>query len=145
MENKIWENYENNTNTAEATHAQANRKEKQLKLIKAIMRGERLDERLFKVAEVHNRFSVPYTRRDKSKIKQKSITISRKKKTVMSEIISQEKPRTKRKLTTTIDDNIEIEERKMQLAEKQTANRRALAEVVKLELENIKLRKELEN
>ncbi|CAB4494747.1 unnamed protein product [Rhizophagus irregularis] len=89
----------------------------------------------------------------------------------MSEITNQEKPRIKRK--STIDDNvvrrkknkiddgdqensfeidrqhtilqIEIEERKMQLAERQTANRRALAEVEKLELENIKLRKELEN
>ncbi|CAB4418158.1 unnamed protein product [Rhizophagus irregularis] len=146
------------------------------------MRGRRLDERLFKVAEVHNRFGVPYTRRDKSEIKRKSITISRKstrkekeakketKKTVMSEITSQEKPITKRKSTiddnvrrkkNKIDDNdqensfeidkqhtilqIEIEERKMQLAERQTANRRALAEVEKLELENIKLRKELEN
>ncbi|CAB4408423.1 unnamed protein product [Rhizophagus irregularis] len=182
MENEIWENYGNNTNTAEAAHAQANREGKQLKLITAIMRGRRLDERLFKVAEVHNRFGVPYTRRDKSEIKRKSITISRKstrkekeakketKKTVMSEITSQEKPITKRK--STIDDNvrrkknkiddddqensfeidkqhtilqIEIEERKMQLAERQTANRRALAEVEKLELENIKLRKELEN
>ncbi|PKK35866.1 hypothetical protein RhiirC2_805582 [Rhizophagus irregularis] len=63
----------------------------------------------------------------------------------MSEITNQEKPRTKRKSTITIDDNIEIEERKMQLAERKTANRRALAEVEKLELENIKLRKELEN
>ena len=40
---------------------------------------------------------------------------------------------------------IEIEERKMQLVERQTANRKALAEAEKLELENIKLRKELEN
>jgi hypothetical protein len=91
----------------------------------------------------------------------------------MSEITNQEKSRTKRKSTITIDDNvrtkknkidgddqehnsfeidrqhtilqIEIEERKMQLAERQTANHRALAEVEKLELENIKLRKELEN
>ncbi|CAB4374053.1 unnamed protein product [Rhizophagus irregularis] len=88
----------------------------------------------------------------------------------MSEITNQEKPRIKRK--STIDDNvrrkknkidngdqensfeidrqhtilqIEIEERKMQLAERQTANHRALAEIEKLELENIKLRKELEN
>jgi len=38
---------------------------------------------------------------------------------------------------------LEIEERKMKLAERQTADRRAKAEVEKLELENIKLRKEL--
>ena len=38
---------------------------------------------------------------------------------------------------------IEIEEHKMQLVERQTADRRAQAEIQKLELENIKLRKEL--
>jgi len=38
---------------------------------------------------------------------------------------------------------LEIEERKMKLAERQTADRRAKAEIEKLELENIKLRKEL--
>ena len=39
--------------------------------------------------------------------------------------------------------NIEIEERKMQLIERQTANRKLQAEVEKLELENARLRKEL--
>jgi hypothetical protein len=39
---------------------------------------------------------------------------------------------------------IEMEERKMQLVERQTSNRRAQAEVEKLELENMKLRQELE-
>ncbi|CAB5358792.1 unnamed protein product [Rhizophagus irregularis] len=66
------------------------------------MRGRRLDERLFKVAEVHNRFGVPYTRRDKSTQKEKEA----KKETIMSEITNQEKPRTKRKSTITIDDNV---------------------------------------
>ncbi|CAB4374052.1 unnamed protein product [Rhizophagus irregularis] len=133
------------------------------------MRGRWLDEKLFKVAKVHNRFGVPYTKRDKSTRKEKEAK-KEIKKTVMSEITNQEKPRIKRK--STIDDNvrrkknkidngdqensfeidrqhtilqIEIEERKMQLAERQTANHRALAEIEKLELENIKLRKELEN
>jgi hypothetical protein len=32
----------------------------------------------------------------------------------------------------------------MQLAERQTANRKALAEIEKLELENLRLRKELD-
>ena len=40
---------------------------------------------------------------------------------------------------------IDIEERKMKLAERQLAYHRAQAEIEKLELENIKLRKELEN
>ena len=38
MENEIWDSHGNNTNVAEAAHAQANREEKQLKLITAIMR-----------------------------------------------------------------------------------------------------------
>ena len=91
----------------------------------------------------------------------------------MCEITNQEKPKAKRKSTASdnnlrakknrADSNdkqdeqefeierqhailqIEIEERKMQLVERQTANRKALAEAEKLELENIKLRKELEN
>jgi hypothetical protein len=38
MKNEIWERHPNNTNMAEAAHAQANREGKQLKLITAIMR-----------------------------------------------------------------------------------------------------------
>ena len=38
MENEIWERHANNTNIAEAAHAQANREGKQLKLLTAIMR-----------------------------------------------------------------------------------------------------------
>ncbi len=39
--------------------------------------------------------------------------------------------------------NIEIEERKMQLIERRTADRKLQAEIEKLELENAKLRKQL--
>lgn len=38
--------------------------------------------------------------------------------------------------------SIEIEERKMQLIERQTADRKLKAEIEKLELENARLRKE---
>ncbi|CAG8573445.1 7428_t:CDS:2 [Funneliformis caledonium] len=62
----------------EAAHAQANREGKQLKLITAILRGKKLDERLFKIKEIHNKSGVPYTRRDKSEIKRKAIAIIRK-------------------------------------------------------------------
>ncbi|PKK60021.1 hypothetical protein RhiirC2_793959 [Rhizophagus irregularis] len=129
---------------------------------------QRLFSRLFEVIENLSGIAVKFYHIDstrKEKEAKKEI-----KKTVMSEITNQEKPRIKRK--STIDDNvrrkknkidngdqensfeidrqhtilqIEIEERKMQLAERQTANHRALAEIEKLELENIKLRKELEN
>ncbi|GBC40395.2 hypothetical protein GLOIN_2v1770820 [Rhizophagus irregularis DAOM 181602=DAOM 197198] len=56
-ENEIWECHANNTNIAEAAHAQANREGKQLKLLTAIMRGRCLDERIFKIAETHDRKS----------------------------------------------------------------------------------------
>jgi hypothetical protein len=38
MENEVWERHGNNTNAAEAAHAQANREGKQLKLLTAILR-----------------------------------------------------------------------------------------------------------
>ena len=38
MKNEVWECYGNDTNIAEAAHAQANQEGKQLKLITAIMR-----------------------------------------------------------------------------------------------------------
>ncbi|PKY63056.1 hypothetical protein RhiirA4_490827, partial [Rhizophagus irregularis] len=78
MENEIWDHHGNNTNIAEAAHAQANREGKQLKLLTAIMRGRRLDERLFKIAEINDKFGVPYTRRNKSEIKRKAKAMSRK-------------------------------------------------------------------
>ncbi|PKK65591.1 hypothetical protein RhiirC2_715454 [Rhizophagus irregularis] len=43
-ENEIWECHANNTNIAEAAHAQANRGGKQLKLLTAIMRGGKQKE-----------------------------------------------------------------------------------------------------
>ena len=38
MDSEIWAKSSNNTNAAEAAHAQANREGKQLKLLTAIMR-----------------------------------------------------------------------------------------------------------
>ncbi|CAB5357448.1 unnamed protein product [Rhizophagus irregularis] len=170
------------------------------------MKGRRLDERLFKIAEINDKFGVPYTRRNKSEIKRKAKAMSRKdtnankksqkdtseeSKIPMQDITNREQPkRGKRKNTTSennlkskkikidIDDSndeqettsennsktkqtnktkididssneeqeiikLEIEERKMKLAERRTADRKAQAEIEKLELENLKLRKEL--
>ncbi|CAB4481501.1 hypothetical protein RhiirA1_462637 [Rhizophagus irregularis] len=101
-ENEIWECHANNTNIAEAAHAQANREGKQLKLLTAIMRC--LDERIYKIAETHDRYGVPYNRRDKSEIKrqtramrrksgkQKEILKESKKKVPIQDINNQEKP-----------------------------------------------------
>ncbi|UZO11878.1 uncharacterized protein OCT59_003431 [Rhizophagus irregularis] len=181
MENEIWDHHGNNTNVAEAAHAQANREGKQLKLITAIMRGRRLDERVFKTAEINDKFGIPYTRRDKSEIKRKAKAMTRKdtnkrsqketsnkelkKKVPLQDVTNREKleKNGKRKASTSentskakrsrIDINesdsereiskLEIEERKMKLAERRTADRKAQAEIEKLELENLKLRKEL--
>ncbi|PKY58265.1 hypothetical protein RhiirA4_480030 [Rhizophagus irregularis] len=72
MENEIWERHANNTNTAEAAHAQANREGKQQsKLLIAIMR-------IIKIAEIHDRYGVPYTRRDKSEIKKQTRAMTQK-------------------------------------------------------------------
>ncbi|GBC33551.2 hypothetical protein GLOIN_2v1768178 [Rhizophagus irregularis DAOM 181602=DAOM 197198] len=70
IENEICECHANNTNIAEAAHTQANRKEKQLKTSYS-NHSRRLDERIFKIAETHDRYGIPYTRRDKSEIKDK--------------------------------------------------------------------------
>ncbi|GBB99843.1 hypothetical protein RclHR1_03650019 [Rhizophagus clarus] len=176
MENEVWDRYGNNTNVAEAAHSLANREGKQLKLLTAIMRGRRLDERHFKIIETHDKYGVPYTRKDKSEIKRKAMAMIRKetpkesKKMQMKEITNQDKQEkrgVKRKATTSekskvkktvieIDSEqenqvnepneqhilqIEIEGRRMQLAERRTADRKAQAEIERLEASNQFIRK----
>ncbi|GET01839.1 hypothetical protein GLOIN_2v1781650 [Rhizophagus clarus] len=160
----------------EAAHSLANREGKQLKLLTAIMRGRRLDERHFKIIETHDKYGVPYTRKDKSEIKRKAMAMIRKetpkesKKMQMKEITNQDKQEkrgVKRKATTSekskvkktvieIDSEqenqvnepneqhilqIEIEGRRMQLAERRTADRKAQAEIERLEASNQFIRK----
>ncbi|PKY63396.1 hypothetical protein RhiirA4_492179 [Rhizophagus irregularis] len=55
-----------------------NREGKQLKLLSAILRGKKYDERCYKTIEIHNNTGVPYTHRDKSEIKRTSESIIRK-------------------------------------------------------------------
>ncbi|PKY53721.1 hypothetical protein RhiirA4_472085 [Rhizophagus irregularis] len=81
LENEIWERHANNTNIAEAAHTQANRKGKH----------RHLDERIFMIAETHDRYGIPYIRRDKSR-KQKEISKESKKKVPIQDISNQEKP-----------------------------------------------------
>ncbi|UZO20095.1 uncharacterized protein OCT59_011356 [Rhizophagus irregularis] len=40
-------------------------------IIMCVVLSRRLDERIFKIAETHDRYGIPYTRRDKSEIKNK--------------------------------------------------------------------------
>ncbi|CAG8711891.1 12965_t:CDS:2, partial [Funneliformis mosseae] len=126
--------------------------------------GRRLDERLFKIAETHDKFGVPYTRKDNSEIKRKAIAMTRKgirknkkeslnKETIAStgNISKVKRNRINEKENNLSEESnhnilqLEIEERKMQLTERQTANRKALVEIEKLELENLRLRKEINN
>jgi hypothetical protein len=48
MDVEIWNRYGHNTNTAETAHSLVNRTGKQLKLLSAILRGQKLDERHLK-------------------------------------------------------------------------------------------------
>ncbi|CAB5187937.1 unnamed protein product [Rhizophagus irregularis] len=81
-----------------------------------------------------NIFFINYTNANKKSQKD----TSEESKIPMQDITNRKQPkRGKRKNTT------KIEECKMKLAERRTADRKAQAEIEKLELENLKLRKEL--
>uniref|UniRef100_U9TWG1 Uncharacterized protein n=1 Tax=Rhizophagus irregularis (strain DAOM 181602 / DAOM 197198 / MUCL 43194) TaxID=747089 RepID=U9TWG1_RHIID len=110
-----------NTNNAEAAHSMVNREGKQLKLLSAILRGKKYDERCYKTIEIHNNTGVPYTHRDKSEIKRTSESIIRK-----EEPLENEK-------TEILE--LEIEEKKIALRERAIKARIAEAEVRKLEAE----------
>ncbi|CAG8601338.1 20658_t:CDS:2 [Rhizophagus irregularis] len=69
MDVEIWNRYGNNINTAEAAHSLVNRTGKQLKLLSAILRGQKLDERHLKIIEIQDFSAVPYTKQDKSQVK----------------------------------------------------------------------------
>ncbi|EXX73220.1 hypothetical protein RirG_062160 [Rhizophagus irregularis DAOM 197198w] len=75
---EIWRKSGGNTNNAEAAHFMVNREGKQLKLLSAILRGKRYDERCYKTIEIHNKAGVSYTHIDKSEIKRTCGSITRK-------------------------------------------------------------------
>ncbi|PKC53069.1 hypothetical protein RhiirA1_480092, partial [Rhizophagus irregularis] len=75
---EIWHKSGGNTNNAEAAHFMVNREGKQLKLLSAILRGKRYDERCYKTIEIHNKAGVSYTHIDKSEIKRTCGSITRK-------------------------------------------------------------------
>ncbi|CAB4436469.1 unnamed protein product [Rhizophagus irregularis] len=168
MDVEIWNRYENNTNTAEAAHSLVNRTGKQLKLLSAILRGRNLDERHLKIIEIQDFSAVPYTKQDKSQVKRQLLAINRKdkrnqknnedKNSLKRKSYSQ--PRLSK--IQSIDENdyefesdnlrskkvnieernlhleLEIEERKMNLKERDIALRKAAAEVEAIEIANEK-------
>ncbi|RIA98208.1 hypothetical protein C1645_731851 [Glomus cerebriforme] len=133
--NEIWEQHENNTNSTEAAHAQANKEGKQLNLITAIIRGRRLDERLFKIAEIYDKCGVPYIRRDKSEIKRKAKAITRK----------DTRNRKQKEIYIDLEEEqkIALKERNIQIQVQEAAARKALAEAEALELANLEKKKAL--
>ncbi|CAG8763823.1 2843_t:CDS:2, partial [Gigaspora rosea] len=58
-----WCNAGENTNTAEAVHADANREGIQMSLLLAIRKGKWLDERRFAMCECQDKYSIPKTGR----------------------------------------------------------------------------------
>ncbi|PKK65422.1 hypothetical protein RhiirC2_853612 [Rhizophagus irregularis] len=129
--------------------------------------GRHLDVKVFKIAETHDRYGVPYTRRNKSEIKrqtramtrengkqkkysknQKQSRKARKKGSKIMKGSNKQKYKIKKSRVDIIEINsdqenedqdimlnIEIEERKMQLIERRTADRKLQAEIEKLRKE----------
>ncbi|CAG8740249.1 22819_t:CDS:2, partial [Gigaspora rosea] len=58
-----WCNTGENTNTAEAAHADANREEIQMSLLLAIRKGKWLDEHRFAMCEYQDKYNIPKTGR----------------------------------------------------------------------------------
>ncbi|CAB4439648.1 unnamed protein product [Rhizophagus irregularis] len=162
IDHEIWRKSGGNTNNAEAAHSMVNREGKQLKLLSAILRGKRYDERCYKTIEIHNKAGVSYTHTDKSEIKRTCGSITRKgfrnqkNKESVIDLTNDElsnKSSSKRKLSPSTNrksskksrkepsenDNeileLEIEERKMALRERAIKARTAEVEVRKLEVE----------
>ncbi|CAG8651860.1 16815_t:CDS:2, partial [Dentiscutata heterogama] len=65
------------TNCAEAAHAMSNREGKQLKLMTAILRGQKLDMRNFKRINIKANYNVNISGQDKSGIARKKLAIKR--------------------------------------------------------------------
>ncbi|CAB4428952.1 unnamed protein product [Rhizophagus irregularis] len=120
IDHEIWRKSGGNTNNAEAAHSMVNREGKQLKLLSAILRGKRYDERCYKTIEIHNKAGVSYTHTDKSEIKRTCGSITRK--GFRNQKIKNLKSSKKSRKEPSENDNeileLEIEERKMALRER---------------------------
>ncbi|PKK69566.1 hypothetical protein RhiirC2_712563 [Rhizophagus irregularis] len=111
----------NNTNVAEAAHALANQEEKHLKLLTAIIRGRKVNQKTLKIMETKNKFGVPYSRRDNGEVKKISKAITHKE-----------------------EKKIILKEHELQICVQEVAARKALAEAEAIELINLEKKKSLE-
>ncbi|GET50862.1 hypothetical protein GLOIN_2v1773466 [Rhizophagus irregularis DAOM 181602=DAOM 197198] len=162
---EIWASSANNTNVAEAAHALANREGKHLKLLTAIIRGRKVDQKAVKIMETENKFGVPYSRRDNGEVKKFLRQLHIKPILVDSTNIKAESSQPKRKgqfastrnskqrkitenNTENIDFDIEerkiaLKERELQICVQEAAARKALAEAEAMELINLEKKKSL--
>ncbi|CAB4428174.1 unnamed protein product [Rhizophagus irregularis] len=66
--NDVWITSPDNTNVAEAAHALSNRRGRDLKLLTAILHGQKLDKERFTTIYVHQKYNIPNKGRDKGLI-----------------------------------------------------------------------------
>ncbi|CAB4378388.1 unnamed protein product [Rhizophagus irregularis] len=109
----------------EAAHALANQEEKHLKLLTAIIRGRKVNQKTLKIMETKNKFGVPYSRRDNGEVKKISKAITH-------------------KGTRNEERKIILKEHELQICVQEVAARKALAEAEAIELINLEKKKSLE-
>ncbi|CAI2168411.1 9628_t:CDS:2, partial [Funneliformis geosporum] len=68
IDNNIWLTSPDNTNTAETAHILSNRREKNLKLVIAILQERKLNRERFNAIRVHQKYNIPIRRQDKGLI-----------------------------------------------------------------------------
>ncbi|CAB4478380.1 unnamed protein product [Rhizophagus irregularis] len=66
--NDVWITSPDNTNVAESAHALSNRRGRDLKLLTAILHGQKLDKERFTTIYVHQKYNIPNKGRDKGLI-----------------------------------------------------------------------------
>ncbi|PKC59107.1 hypothetical protein RhiirA1_469917, partial [Rhizophagus irregularis] len=134
-----------------------------LKLLSAILRGQKLDEHHLKIIEIQDFLAVPYTKQDKSQVKRQLLAINRKEdKNSLKRKYSQSKIQSidknnyefesdnSRSKKVDIEERrlrlkLEIEERKMSLKERDIALRKSVAELETIEIANEKAKLALKN
>ncbi|CAG8774177.1 8023_t:CDS:2, partial [Gigaspora rosea] len=72
---KDWQSAEENTNTAESAHADANHEGVQMSLLLAIKKRKRLDDRCFVTCKYQDKYNILKTRRSSGPIAKATKTI----------------------------------------------------------------------
>ncbi|CAB4389887.1 unnamed protein product [Rhizophagus irregularis] len=75
--NDVWITSPDNTNVAESAHALSNRRGRDLKLLTAILHGQKLDKERFTTIYVHQKYNIPNKGRDKGLISRNAMSNKR--------------------------------------------------------------------